>query len=250
MKRSRNPLARAVGALSSLFVACLAACSGGGGGGSGAVQPQPLGAFAGSWDITSTVTASNTTTVLVGEQQTDTMVITVSGAQATLTDGSETLSGTIVGNQLNLSGAGTTVALTIGSNDQLTGSGETSETANGTTNTISFSLAAVRTPAGGGNALAIATGTWTFEINIEGSPLFFDNGQLTQNGATVTFDYADLGITSVWTGNLSGATWTPTVSGTLTFAITGDFAADGRSFAGTFTSSLLGNGPIIGSLVP
>ena len=257
MTRPRTVLGRALGALSTFFVACLAACSGGGSG-TGNAQPAPLGAFAGSWDVTTTVTASNEPGTPVGEQELATVTIAVAGTQATLQNEAGDLTGTIAGNRVVLNRPGLSLTLDIGSDDRLTGTGTATESGGGVTTTVTFSLVAVRTPAGGGggggggggNALALATGTWTFSVDLNGSLLFFDDGQLTQNGASVTFNYSDSGITSVWTGNLTGAAWTPAVSGTLTFAIDGTFATDGRSFSGTFTSTLLGNGTITGAIVP
>ena len=232
---------------------CFTACSGGGGGGGGAgqAQPQPLpqGAFAGTWDFELVVTASTDPSFQVGEVERATLVITVVGTTATLASEAGNFVGTIDGPSVQLQRADSTLSLTIDASDRITGTGTAAEAGQ----TAAFAVNAVRNQ-GGGNAQALATGVWTFVVDIAGSPLFFSDGQLTQNGAAVVFEFVDAAstppITSTWTGDLTGAQWTPTVTGTLPFAVEGTFAADGQSFTGTFTSLVIGNGTITGNLVP
>lgn len=237
--------------LAAFALACLTACSGGGGGGSPAQpQPQPQGAFAGTWDFELVVTSSTAPGTQVGERENQTLDILVVGNTATLVAETGNFVGTIVGSQVQLVRTDATLALTIGTNDQITGTASVVPAAGQNT---TFAVTAVRNQ-GGGNALALTTGTWSFVIDINGSPLFFNGGTLTQNGAAVVFEFIDATatppITSTWTGNLTGAQWTPTVTGTLPFSVEGTFATDGLSFTGNFTSLILGNGPITGNFVP
>ncbi|MCU0865357.1 MAG: hypothetical protein MUC36_16360 [Planctomycetes bacterium] len=237
--------------LAAFALACFTACSGGGGGGSPAQpQPQPLGAFAGTWDFELLVTASTDPGIPVGERERETLVITVAGTTATLNAETGNFVGTITGPRVQLVRTDGTLSLTIDANDRITG---TATVAGAAGQTATFAVTAVRNQ-GSGNALALTTGTWSFVVDIGGSPLFFNDGQLTQNGAAVVFEFVDSTatppITSTWTGNLTGAQWTPTVTGTLPFAVEGTFAADGRSFTGNFTSLVIGNGTITGNFVP
>jgi hypothetical protein len=243
-------LSRSCG-LAALALTCLTACSSGGGGGSPAQQqPQPQGAFAGTWDFDLVATASTVTGIQVGDRQQETLVITVVGTTATLTAETGNFVGTIVGPRVQLVRTDGTLSLTIDANDRITGNATVAEAPG---ETATFDLTAVRNQ-GGGNALALATGVWTFVVDIGGSPLFFNGGALTQNGAAVVFEFIDSTatppITSTWTGDLNGAQWTPTVTGTLPFAVEGTFAADGLSFTGNFTSLVIGNGTITGNFVP
>ena len=234
-------LSRSCG-LAAFALLCFTACSGGAGGGGGQAQPQPLpqGAFAGTWDFELVVTASTNP---------NTLVITVVGTTATLASETGNFVGIVTGPNVQLQRSDGTLSLTIDANDRITGTANVADAGQTTT----FAVTAVRNQ-GGGNALALATGTWTFVVDIEGSPLFFSGGALTQNGAAVVFEFVDASatppITSTWTGDLTGAQWTPTVTGTLPFAVAGTFAADGQSFTGTFTSLVIGNGTITGNLVP
>lgn len=244
-------LSRSCG-FAAFALVCFTACSGGGGGGGAGQaqpQPQPQGAFAGTWDFELVVTASTDPGFQVGERERDTLVITVVGTTATLNADTGDFVGRIIGPRVQLLRDDATLSLTIDANDRITGTATVAE--NGQTAT--FDVTAVRNQ-GGGNAQALATGTWTFVVDIAGSPLFFSDGALTQNGAAVVFEFVDASatppITSTWTGDLTGAQWTPTVTGTLPFAVEGTFAADGQSFSGTFTSFVIGNGTITGNLVP
>lgn len=250
MRNLFSTLSRSCG-LAALALFCFAACSGGGGGGGGQVQTQPLpqGNFAGTWDFELVVTASTNPNIPVGERELATLVITVVGTTATLASQTGNFVGTVNGPNVQLQRADATLSLTIDANDRITGTANMAEAGQ----TATFAVTAVRNQ-GGGNALALATGTWTFVVDIEGSPLFFSGGTLSQNGAAVVFEFVDASatppITSTWTGDLTGAQWTPTVTGTLPFAVAGTFAADGQSFTGTFTSIVIGNGTITGNLVP
>lgn len=243
-------LSRSCG-LAAFALACFAACSGGGGGGGGQAQPQPLpqGNFAGTWDFELVVTASTDPNIPVGGRELATLVITVVGTTATLASDTGNFVGIVNGPNVQLQRADGTLSLTIDANDRITGTANVAEAGQ----TATFAVTAVRNQ-GGGNALALATGTWSFVVDIEGSPLFFSGGALTQNGAAVVFEFVDASatppITSTWTGDLTGAQWTPVVTGTLPFAVEGTFAADGQSFNGTFTSLVIGNGTITGNLVP
>jgi hypothetical protein len=235
--------------LAAFALACLAACSGGGGG-QAQPQAQPQGAFAGTWDFEILTTASTVPSAQVGEVERVTLVMTVVGATATLATEVGDFVGTIVGSRVQLVRTDATLSLSIDANDRITGTAVSSPAAG---QTASFDVTAVRNQ-GGGNALALATGTWSFDVDINGSPLFFNAGTLTQSGAEVMFEFIDSTatppITSTWAGDLIGAQWTPTVTGTLPFAVEGTFASDGRSFTGTFTSQVIGNGTITGTIDP
>lgn len=216
------------------------------------VTPQLAPALlAGTWTVELTVAATTCSEVTVGQTQSRTVQIEVTGNDAVLTDDEGATNGPIVGTTVQFEKPNTSITLRLDGENRLLGQAiDRNPGSSGQPCTLTLSIVAVRSdppvipPIG--NTITITQGPWLFEFVINGSSLFFD-GVLTQNGAELTFDYIDGAIVSTWTGNLLDTSWIPTVTGTLPFAVEGAFNQDGTTFTGTVQSAVLGNGTITGT---
>lgn len=232
--------------------ACSSGSSGGAnpsGGESGGEAP-PINAFVGTWDVVvtkdKTVQPGNRTTKL-------TIADDGSGITATL-EGSEFV-GTLAGGALTLrKGDRETFELEITADDEIRGTGLINTPIGTGTNTvlveIELLVVGTREVSVSNPTIAATQGSWTFVVDLaSGGQLVFP-GVLAQNGATVTFEFADQQvvppISQEFRGDVLGRAWSPTVTGTLEFKLSGSFAVGGTEFTGDFLSADLGAGTVSG----